>query len=137
MIKGRRPADEYAYQLLIVEDLDDDRVHDFEDQEARPDSYGSVDLAGIREAVPIHELSKIFYADTGKILNIGNEGNSPVLLLKRDLNAISPRKLMDRYDDDDQGPRVIGNDNEKGQRTSGSQDGDGTQTNPLPSPPVS
>lgn len=46
-------------------------------------------MAGIREVVPIHELSKIFYADTGKILNIGNEGetNSPVLLLKRDPNA--------------------------------------------------
>ena len=94
--------DEYAYQLVIVEDLNDDRVHTFEDGEAQPAPYGDIGLAGIQEAVPIHELSKIFYADTGKILNIGSEGeaNSPVLLLKRDPNAIPPRRIMDRYADD-------------------------------------
>lgn len=30
-------TDEYAYHLLIVEDLEDDRVHDFEDDEPKPD----------------------------------------------------------------------------------------------------
>ncbi|KAL8802257.1 MAG: hypothetical protein Q9200_006650 [Gallowayella weberi] len=91
-------ADEYAYQLLIVEDLDDDRVHTFEDDEPRPGSFGDVHLAGIREALPIHEVSKIFYADTGKILNIGSDGeiNSPILLLKRDINAVPPRRMMER-----------------------------------------
>lgn len=95
-------ASEYAYQLVIIEDLNDDRVHTFEENEMQPSSYEDIELAGIREAVPIHEISKIFYADTGKILNIGNEGetNSPVLLLKRDLNAIPPRRMMDRYGDD-------------------------------------
>lgn len=95
-------ASEYAYQLLITEDLDDDRVHDFDDNEAQPGHYLDVDMAGIREALPIHELSKIFYADTGKILNIGNEGenNSPVLLLKRDVNAPPPRRMMDHYGDE-------------------------------------
>ena len=90
-------TDEYAYQLVIVEDLDDDRVHTFEDNETQPGPYGDISYAGIREVVPIHELSKIFYADTGKILNIGNEGenNSPVLLLKRDPNAVPPRRMMD------------------------------------------
>lgn len=89
-------VDEYAYQLVIVEDLDDDRAHTFDDDEPQPGPYGDVNIAGIREAVPIHELSKIFYADTGKILNIGSEGesNSPVLLLKRDLNAVPPRRMM-------------------------------------------
>lgn len=96
-------ADEYAYQLIIVEDLDDDRVHTFDDDEPQPGPYGDIQSAGIREVVPIHELSKIFYADTGKILNIGNdsEANSPVLLLKRDQNAVPPRRMMGRYEDDD------------------------------------
>ena len=95
-------TDEYAYQLVIVEDLDDDRVHTFEDDEPAPGPYGEVTLAGIREAVPIHELSKIFYADTGKILNIGSEGeaNNPVLLLKRDTNAVPPRRMMHSHDQD-------------------------------------
>lgn len=92
-------ADEFAYQLIIVEDLDDDRVHTFEDHETQPSAYDDIEMAGIREAIPIHEISKIFYADTGKILNIGTDGevNNPVLLLKRDLNAIAPRRMMDRY----------------------------------------
>ena len=103
---GEVKADEYAYQLVVVEDLDDDRVHSFEDGEPQPGPYGDVSSAGIREAIPIHELSKIFYADTGKILNIGTEGetNSPVLLLKRDPNAVPPRRMVNRgVDDDGQG----------------------------------
>ncbi|KAI9712474.1 MAG: hypothetical protein M1812_006890 [Candelaria pacifica] len=97
-IAGEVKADEFAYQLLIIEDLDDDRVHTFEDDEPQPGHYEEVELAGIREAIPIHEISKIFYADTGKILNIGNEGevNSPVLLLKRDVNAVPPRRMMEK-----------------------------------------
>ncbi len=100
---GEVKTDEYAYQLVIVEDLDDDRVHTFEDGEPQPGPYGDIPSAGIREAVPIHELSKIFYADTGKILNIGSEGeaNCPVLLLKRDPNAVPPRRTMTRYNDQD------------------------------------
>lgn len=97
-------ADEYAYQLVIVEDLEDDRVHSFEEDEPQPGPCGDVAIAGIREAVPIHELSKIFYADTGKILNIGSEGetNSPVLLLKRDPNAGPPRRMMDRFGEENE-----------------------------------
>ena len=95
-------ADEYAYQLLIIEDLDDDRVHTYEDDEHQPGPFDEVGLAGIKEAIPIHEVSKIFYADTGKILNMGNDGesNNPVLLLKRDLNAIPPRRMMERFEDE-------------------------------------
>ena len=97
-LDGEAKADEYAYQLIIIEDLDDDRVHTFEDDESQPGPYEDVELAGIRDAIPIHEISKIFYADTGKILNIGTDGetNNPVLLLKRDVNAIPPRRLMQR-----------------------------------------
>lgn len=91
--------DEYAYQIVIIEDLNDDRLHNFDEDEAQPDRYGDIELAGIREPIPIHELSKIFYADTGKILNIGSDGeaNSPVLLLKRDPNAIAPRRMVNKY----------------------------------------
>jgi len=96
-IESEGRADEFAYQILIVEDLDDERVHTFEDNETQPSAYDDVEMAGIREAIPIHEISKIFYADTGKILNIGSEGHTPVLLLKRDVNAVPPRRMMQRY----------------------------------------
>lgn len=89
--------DEYAYHLEIIEDLDDGRVHD--DDEAR-EPFDGVDMAGIRDSIPIHQVSKIFYTDTGRLLNIGNaeEGdNNPVLLLKRDLHAPDPIKLKRQW----------------------------------------
>lgn len=97
-ISSEGKTNEFAYQLEIIEDLDDDRVHSYEEGEPQPGPCGGVELAGIRETIPIHQISKIFYANTGRILNIGNdEGpNSPVLLLKRDLNAQFPRKFMER-----------------------------------------
>lgn len=90
-------SQEYAYQLLIVEDLDDGRMHNYDDDEPCPEPYDGIEQAGLREIVPIHEISKIFYADTGKILNIGTEGetNNPILLLKRDINATPPRRTME------------------------------------------
>lgn len=96
-ISGEGKATEYSYHIDIIEDLDDDRVHSFEEDEPQPGPYGDVLLAGIRELLPIHQISKIFYADTGKILNIGSQGetNSPVLLLKRDINALQPRRMME------------------------------------------
>ncbi|ORY00149.1 RanGTP-binding protein-domain-containing protein [Clohesyomyces aquaticus] len=108
-IPAKAMLHEFAYQLLVVEDLDDDRVHTFEDGEAQPGQYEGVEQAGVREIIPIHEISKIFYADTGKILNIGTDGetNNPILLLKRDINAVPPRRMMERsavepqYDSDD------------------------------------
>ncbi|CAD0087630.1 unnamed protein product [Aureobasidium vineae] len=106
---------EYAYQLVVIEDLDDDRVHTFEEDEPQPGPFEEVALAGIRDVIPIHEISKIFYADTGKILNIGSEGetNNPILLLKRDIHAEPPRRMMERrytedqdyYDDDEEDER--------------------------------
>ena len=89
-------SDEYAYKLVLLEDLDDDRVHTFEEGDPQPSPCLDVEQAGIREAVPVHEISKIFYADTGKILNIGSDGeiNNPILLLKRDPQAVPPRRMM-------------------------------------------
>jgi hypothetical protein len=97
-IPSESRVQEFAYQLLVIEDLDDDRVHTFEENDAQPSPYEGVNMAGIREVIPIHEISKIFYADTGKILNIGTDGetNNPVLLVKRDMNAVPPRRMMER-----------------------------------------
>ncbi|KAI0164178.1 Ran-binding-domain-containing protein [Xylariaceae sp. FL1272] len=80
----------YAYQLQIVEDLDDGRVHTWEGVDQQPTAYDGLSLAGIRDIVPIHQIAKVFYADVGKILNINNDdgaSSSPVLLLKRDIGA--------------------------------------------------
>ncbi|KAF2485709.1 RanGTP-binding protein-domain-containing protein [Neohortaea acidophila] len=90
---------DFAYQLAIIEDLDDDRVHTMEEDGSLPSSFEDVANAGIRDVVPIHEISKIFYADTGKILNIGEDDddtNRPVLLIKRDINAEPPRRMLHR-----------------------------------------
>lgn len=97
-------ASEYSYHLEVIEDFDDDRMHSFEDNELQPGPYNGVALAGIREYIPIHQISKIFYADTGKILNIGgqNETNNPVLLVKRDANAIPPRRMMQENERSDE-----------------------------------
>ncbi len=97
-IPGDGRSGEFAYQIVIVEDLDDDRVHTFEDGEVQPGAFEDVTNAGIRDIVPVHEISKVFYADTGKILNIGgdNDTSSPVLLLRRDVHAEPPRRMMHR-----------------------------------------
>lgn len=80
--------DEYAYHFELVEDLNDGRVHEDGDTKTRP--YDTITQTGIRESIPIHQISRIFYTDSGRILNIGNSdeaGNNPILLLKRDVNA--------------------------------------------------
>jgi hypothetical protein len=102
MITGERKQNEYCYRLDIIEDLEDDRVHEFEDGDRQPGPYGDVRLAGIREFLPIYQISRIFYADTGKVLGIGNpeESHNAVLLLRRDINAKPPRKMMQENEKD-------------------------------------
>jgi hypothetical protein len=95
------PADGYSYHLEITEDLDDGRFHDGDGPKPQP--YDGLTMAGIREFIPIHQLSKIFYTDTGRILNIGNSDerdNNPVLLLKRDATAKSPAKMREEWLDE-------------------------------------
>ncbi|KAL7820619.1 RanGTP-binding domain-containing protein [Trichoderma gracile] len=85
----------YAYHLEIVEDLDDGRAHE---GDGAPQPFNGVAKAGIRELIPIHQLSKIFYTDTGKILNFGDGAdgeNNPILLLKRDIKASRPQRPED------------------------------------------
>lgn len=108
-------VDEYAYQVLVIEDLDDGRVHTFEENEPQPYTCEGVAAAGLREILPIHQISKIFYADTGRILNLSTEGetNNPVLLLKRDMNALPPRRMMERETMDGYGSETKEGDSEK------------------------
>ncbi|KAJ5899524.1 GTP-binding nuclear protein Ran-related protein [Penicillium taxi] len=103
-LPGMAQVDEYAYQVLIVEDLDDGRVHTFEEGDPQPQAWEGVPNAGIREILPVHQISKIFYADTGRILNIASDGetNNPVILLKRDVNALPPRRMMEHDDVEDE-----------------------------------
>jgi RanGTP-binding protein len=116
-------VDKYAYQMMLIEDLDDDRFHTTEDEEIKPGPFDDVDQAGIRETFPVFQIGKIFYADTGKVLNIGSEeSNSPVLLLKRDLNAKPPRSLMrkDELEDEEDESQVVNGDQlEHAQATTG------------------
>lgn len=93
-------ASEYSYHLEMIEDLDDGRIHTMDDKGEAPASYGDVQAAGMSEHFPIHQVSRIFYADTGKILNIGNDtgSNNPVLLLKRDIHARAPRRMMEHVE---------------------------------------
>lgn len=88
-----RPSVAYAYHVQIIEDLDDGRVHTIEEGQPRPMPVDGIPHAGIREQIPIGQISKIFYADVGKILNICNDdgtSSNPVLLFKRDVRA-APR----------------------------------------------
>jgi hypothetical protein len=91
----------YSYHLEIIEDLDDGRLHDGDEHQPLP--YDDMLMAGIRESIPIHQISKIFYTDTGRILNIGNNderGSNPVLLLKRNVNAKSPITMRQDWSDE-------------------------------------
>ncbi|KAL2147270.1 hypothetical protein VTI28DRAFT_10260 [Corynascus sepedonium] len=94
-------SDRHSYHLEIIEDLDDGRFHD--EDESRPQPYEDMPMTGLRESIPIHQISKIFYTDTGRILNIGNNderGNKPVLLLKRDINAKCPIRMRQEWFDE-------------------------------------
>lgn len=88
------PGYAYSYQLQVVEDLDDGRVHTLENGNIEPASYDDVRLAGIKEMIPVGQISKMFYADVGRILNITNDdgvSSNPVLLLKRDVQQTTPQ----------------------------------------------
>ncbi|KAF3933711.1 hypothetical protein ABW19_dt0203514 [Dactylella cylindrospora] len=98
-MRGAEKVDEYAYELRVIEDLDDGRVHE-EDGER----FDEVKSAGRRLSLPIHQISKIFYTNSGKLLGI--DAATPVLLIKRNPLAEPPRRLLDRIgryerDDDD------------------------------------
>lgn len=123
--------DGYSYHLEIIEDLDDGRVHEEEEQPERLCMHGDIRRAGIRESIPIHQIAKIFYTDTGRILNIGGTNpfeNNAVLLLKRDFHATVPTSTMDHMtpgqgaDDGGIGPGQSGHPDLEGSSPSTDQD---------------
>ncbi|OAR02911.1 hypothetical protein LLEC1_04545 [Akanthomyces lecanii] len=74
----------YSYDLEIKEDRDDGRVHD--DSEITAESSES-------EMIPITKISKMLYTNSAAILNIKNDleaYSTPILLLKRELDATDP-----------------------------------------------
>lgn len=104
-LRGQHKTEEYCYELCLIEDLDDGRVH-----EATPIAYEDVAHAGTLVRIPVHQIAKMFYTTSGKLLGI-EESSSPILLIKRDKNAIPPRRLVERaqgyeyeaYSDDEDG----------------------------------
>lgn len=83
---------EYHYYLEVMEDLNDGRVHDDLNLDA---SSGIGSSSHRQEIIPVHQFSKIFYTDTGKLLNIRDPMDAetrPVLLLKRDAGT-SPQMI--------------------------------------------
>lgn len=76
---------EYSYELDMVEDLNDERVHS---DEHTTDSDGQHHV-GIHETIPIRQITRLFYTNSGKILNLGDGpgGDLPVLLLKREVEC--------------------------------------------------
>lgn len=122
-VPSQGKAYEFGYQLLIVEDFEDDRMHDEDEHEP----FEDVARAGIREVIPVHQVSKLFYADTGKILNIGNEGEAtnPILLVKRDVNAEPPRRMVQRKETEPDGDILLSTENDEGRAASEEEDKDG------------
>jgi hypothetical protein len=88
---GHQLMNEFAYHLELVEDLDDGRFH----EENEYLTYDDISRAGIRESIALYQVSKLFYADTGRILNIPSlpDDTNPVLLLKRDVEASLPSQM--------------------------------------------
>ena len=95
--RAQNKIDEYCYELCLIEDLDDGRMHEVEEGEKPPGSFEDVLKAGLRARIPIHQISKIFYTNSGQLLGI-EDSNSPILLIKRELNATPPRRLVDRVE---------------------------------------
>lgn len=54
-IRAQSKLDEYCYELSVIEDLNDGRVHEEEDKSA-PQPFEDVQQPGIRFKVPIHQV---------------------------------------------------------------------------------
>jgi hypothetical protein len=124
---GVRRDQYYHYELELVEDINDGRVHDDGVGVKSPGPFDEVLLAGIRESIPVHQVSKLFYTNTGRILNIGDSSevdNNPVLLMKRDCSAAPPARLNEEYFNEDSSstPEVIRGGSEGASDTASSGD---------------
>ncbi|KAG4305553.1 hypothetical protein PORY_001109 [Pneumocystis oryctolagi] len=95
----RERINEYAYELQVIEDLNDGRYHEeLEEKKIQKNKDGSI--YGSRRNIPIHLISRLFFNASGKLLNI-EEAKTPVLVLKLNHSLSPPRKLLEsiKYDD--------------------------------------
>ncbi|KAG5519318.1 hypothetical protein PMAC_001943 [Pneumocystis sp. 'macacae'] len=94
----RERINEYAYELQVIEDLNDGRYHDeLEERKIKKNKDGSI--YGSKRNIPIHLISRLFFNASGKLLNI-EEAKTPVLVLKLNHALSPPRKLLEsiKYD---------------------------------------
>lgn len=94
-MRAQNKIEEYCYELCLIEDLDDGRVHEAEEINKPFESYEDISKAGLRTRIPIHQISKLFYTNSGTLLGI-EDSNSPILLMKRNINALPSRRLAER-----------------------------------------
>ncbi|GAO50971.1 Ran-binding-domain-containing protein [Saitoella complicata NRRL Y-17804] len=90
-------ADEYNYELNIVEDLNDGRYHEELEVEGadKPVKESDGFIPGRARAIPVHLLARLFFSASGRLLNI-EEARTPVLVLKLNHSLPPPRKLMEQ-----------------------------------------
>ncbi|KAH7020955.1 RanGTP-binding protein-domain-containing protein [Microdochium trichocladiopsis] len=97
------PETSYEYQLRIVEDLDDGLLHTSDGRTPVSASYDGVIAAGMQQALPIGQVSKLLYTEVGGLLNIvpdDDQRGNPVLLLKREVGVtITSENLVKREPD--------------------------------------
>jgi len=122
-IRAQNKIQEYCYELSLVEDLNDGRVHDSDNG-----PYEDVLRSGLRTRIPVHQIAKMFYTTSGKLLGI-EESRSPILLVKRDMTAQAPRKILDKvrgyfYSDDDNSDAEERHANEHCRSPTGQEEGD-------------
>ena len=55
-MRAQSKLDEYCYELCVIEDLDDGRVHEEEEGRGPPRPLEDVEKAGIRFRIPIHQV---------------------------------------------------------------------------------
>lgn len=95
---ARKRANEYAYELQVIEDLNDGRYHEeIERKRAKKDKDGHI--YGSRRNIPIHLISRLFFNASGRLLNI-EEAKTPVLVLKLNHALSPPRKLLESIRND-------------------------------------
>ena len=62
-IRAQNKVQEHCYELSLVEDLNDGRVHDSDNG-----PYEDVLRSGLRTRIPVHQIAKMFYTTSGKLM---------------------------------------------------------------------
>ena len=57
VLRAQNMLEEYCYELSVIEDLDDGRVHEEEENSGLSTPFEDVPKAGLRFRVPIHQVS--------------------------------------------------------------------------------